>query len=147
MSKELDIQIGVFNKHPDVRIGVADHLKNIGIEIASRGKSPNTAEIEVHTAAEWNDRISYIPPANRIIVYSDKAVIDGTPVPGIKIADGSSYVVDLPFVGDEISEEFMQVLAEHANDKTMHITEEERKRWNDKLNYDLNEETLILNRD
>lgn len=148
MSKELDIQIGVFNEQPDVQIGVSDHLKDIGIDIGSSGTGPNTAKIEVHTTAEWNERIQYIPQANRIIVYSDKEVIDGIPVPGIKIADGLSYVVDLPFVGDEISDNFMRVLEEHVNDKTMHITEEERRKWDNKINYEMNDEaeTLIINR-
>ena len=149
MSKELDIKIGVFNKHPDVQIGIMNRLQDIGINVGSGGYGPNTAKIEVRTTAEWNTMLQYIPSANRIIVYSDKSVIDGTPVPGIKIADGLSYVVDLPFVSDDISNEFVRLLDEHVTDKIVHITAEERSFWNNKINYALNEneETLIINRE
>jgi len=138
MSKELDIQIEVVNR-----------LQDIGINVGSGGYGPNTAKIEVRTTAEWNTMLQYIPSANRIIVYSDKSVIDGAPIPGIKIADGLSYVVDLPFVGDDISAEFVRLLNEHVTDRIAHVTEEERNFWNNKINYALNEseETLVINRD
>lgn len=149
MSKELDIQIDVFNEHSDVQIGVLNRLQDIGIDVGSGGGGPNTAKIEVRTTAEWNTMIQYIPPANRIIVYADKSVIDGTPIPGIKIADGLSYVVDLPFVSDDIAAEFVRLLGEHVTDRIAHVTEEERNFWNNKINYALDEsqETLIINRD
>ena len=149
MSKDLDIQIGIFNQRPDIRIGINKQLKNIGIDLSGSGYRADLARIEVKTSAEWENYIQYIPEAGRIIVYSDRNVIDGVSYPGIKIADGLAYVVDLPFVGDDISSEFLSALERHVNDHSIHITEEERQFWNNKINYNFDEqgENLILNRD
>lgn len=148
MSKELDIQIDVFNQCPDIQLGVVNRLRDIGIDVGNTGLGPNVARIEIRTTAEWSNYLQYIPTAGRIIVYSDKSVINGVPIPGIKIADGLSYVVDLPFVGDDATSEILRSLSEHVNDKTIHITEQERQFWNNKVNYDIDEglETLILDR-
>lgn len=148
-NKELDIQVGIFNQRPDIQIGMVKKLQDIGIELGGGGYHPNYARIEVRTTEEWNSLRQYIPDANRIIVYSDKSIVDGVPVPGIKIADGMAYVVDLPFVGDDLTAEFMNALEEHINDRQIHITEEERQFWNNKINYDVNEvsENLILTRE
>ena len=55
--------------------------------------------IEMNTTETWSKMIDYIPPAKTLIVYSDHIILeDGTVVPGLKIADGLAYVVDLPFV-------------------------------------------------
>ena len=146
--KELDIQVGIFNQRPDIQIGMAKKLNDIGIELGGGGYHSNYARIEVRTTEEWNGYTQYVPDANRIIVYSDKSIVDGVPVPGIKIADGKAYVVDLPFVGDDLASEFMNALQEHINDHQIHITEEERQFWNNKINYNVNEqsENLILTR-
>lgn len=92
--------------------------------------------------------MQYIPEAGRIIIYSDKSIIDGVAYPGIKIADGLAYVVDLPFVGDDVTSRIISLLESHINDKSIHITDTERQFWNNKINYELDEsdENLIINR-
>jgi len=133
MSKELDIEIGLVNK-----------IKNIGIDLSSSGWNKLFAKMEVRTTEEWNARQSYVPEAGRIIVYSDRSVLDDKNVPGIKIADGSAYVVDLPFVDEDVE----AVLIEHIHNTEVHITDAERQRWNNKLNYEMDDtnEVLTLNR-
>lgn len=55
--------------------------------------------IEMNTTETWDKMTEYIPPAKTLIVYSDHTILeDGTVIPGVKIADGLAYVVDLPFV-------------------------------------------------
>lgn len=55
--------------------------------------------VEMKTTEEWSQMIDYIPKAKTIIVYSDyQQDKDGNYIPGLKIADGMAYVVDLPFV-------------------------------------------------
>lgn len=144
MSEKLDIQIGLDTQRPDIQIGMINKLKDIGIDLSSSGWDRFMAKMEVRTTEEWNTRISYVPEAGRIIVYSDRSVVDGQNVPGIKIADGKAYVVDLPFVGEDIE----KVLLDHIHDVEAHITSEERQFWNNKLNYEIDEheETLTLNR-
>ena len=144
MSEKLDIRIGLDTQRPDIQIGMVNKLKDIGIDLSSSGWDRFMVKIEVRTTEEWNTRISYVPEAGRIIVYSDRSVVDGHNVPGIKIADGMAYVVDLPFVGEDIE----KALLDHIHDVEAHITNEERQFWNNKLNYEIDEheEILILNR-
>jgi len=86
-----------------------------------------TAKTE--TTAYWSAQTSYIPAAGALIVYSDYATVDGNSVPNFKVGDGLAYVVDLPFVGDDLR----AALASHMADTTAHITAAERAAWNNKV--------------
>lgn len=106
--------------------------------------------IKYNTTAYWNSAIGYIPQAGEIIIYSDRSTIDASGnqrnIPGIKIGSGNGYVQDLAFVGEETAHE----LFNHINDQIHHITQEERLRWNRKLNVTDNAEVvngaLVFNR-
>lgn len=90
------------------------------------------------TTAFWNGRVGYIPPQDTIIVYTDKATVDGVNVPGIKVGSGNAYVQDLAFVADDIAADIYA----HIQDNVRHITAEERAAWNNKLNV----EDVVLNK-
>lgn len=102
--------------------------------------------IKSGTTAYWNSQINYVPPLNTIIVYTDKSTIsqNGTTIniPGIKIGDGNSYCIDLPFVNNEFEQ--------HMNNTDIHTTLAEKTFWNNKLNYSdsfiEDEENLIFTR-
>lgn len=81
------------------------------------------------TTANWNSRLSFVPDAGAIVVYSDFTTVDGNNVPNIKIGDGMAYVVDLPFVNDDMR----SVILSHISDTTRHITAAERDAWNNKV--------------
>ena len=104
------------------------------------------SNVYVRTTEEWSQDIVFVPGVGDIIVYSDRSyeIVDGetTYIPGIKIGDGNAHVVDLPFIDDRLAED----LINHINDDSRHVTEEERTFWNNKLNYDINDETLLLTR-
>ena len=63
---------------------------------------------------------------------------------GLKIGDGKAYVIDLPFLNDTSGIDFDQ----HINNTTIHITNEEREFWNNKINCrdTVISETLFLTR-
>lgn len=64
--------------------------------------------LKTDTTANWEKAAnSFIPRAGEVCVYSDRFQLeDGTYVPGIKVGDGSSYINELEFIGEEyISEE------------------------------------------
>lgn len=102
------------------------------------------------TTAAWNMQPDLIPERGDIYVYSDKATIydavgNPTLIPGIKIGDGTSYLIDMPFVGDEI----LYALAQHVNNNVRHITSAERIFWNNKVSGFLDEhdsENLVLSK-
>ena len=104
------------------------------------------------TTAQWNADITTISEKGVLYIYTDYKTIeqDGREclLPGLKIGDGTSYLVDLPFINDGDNSAFNDMLLDHINNNVIHITDSERAFWNDKLNYQsrLINETLVLNR-
>lgn len=106
-----------------------------------------TAKLSIDTTANWNLKVNYVPKKGEIVVYSDRYVIDDINYPGIKIGDGLAYLIDLPFFGDDRVDYILGLLFDHINDTDAHVTPEKREFWDNKLNFELTEETLILNRE
>ena len=103
------------------------------------------------TTENWNAQRSFIPMRGEVIVYTDHARIDDghgvtVTVPGMKIGDGSAYLIDLPFVGADVGFQASQELAMHAGNTQVHITDTDRAFWNNKLNCSVQNGNLILNR-
>lgn len=91
-----------------------------------------------NTAAGWAVMPDYVPKAGEICLYSDAAKI--------KIGDGSAFIVDLPFIGEQDIQTLREALQRHMEDMTAHVTEREKEFWNNKLNYEVSGDTLVLNR-
>lgn len=112
---------------------------NIGIS--------DSGEILINTTTYWDSKAGYTPPAGTIIIYTDKGQIDGKLVPGIKIGSGNAYVQDLAFVSEEIE----NVLLDHINNSNIHVSPEDKFKWNNKVNIDdritdIDGETIIFTR-
>lgn len=85
------------------------------------------------TTKYWNDKPQLIPKKDTIIIYTDYQskeeegnIIN---IPGIKIADGSAFLIDQPFVDEDIR----KVVSSHINNSNIHITPQEREFWNNKV--------------
>lgn len=103
------------------------------------------------TTANWNAKRDFIPMKGEAIIYTDKGQMDDgfgnmIKVPGIKIGDGQAYLIDLPFVGAEERYAILQELRQHTSDWSIHVTPEDRERWNNKLNYSIHDGNLVFNR-
>jgi hypothetical protein len=105
-----------------------------------------------NTTAYWNDSENrkIVPEKYAYVIYSDawQRTENGQTVniPAVKIGDGVTRVIDLPFLGEYES----QVIIDHINDNVRHITQQERERWNSKLNmpeYEVIGTKAILTRD
>lgn len=86
------------------------------------------------TEEHWNSKRLIIAEYKAIYVYSNYSYIEDdegnrVPVPAIKIGDGTSYLIDMPFVGQDIRD----ALLEHIDNTTIHITSSEREFWNNKV--------------
>ena len=86
------------------------------------------------TTENWNLQSDIIAERGAIYIYSDYTYIDDgdgnlTPIAGMKIGDGTSYLIDMPYESEASS----TALIEHIADRTVHITEDERAKWNDKV--------------
>lgn len=133
-------------------ISLDDKLVNVKALRAFKNLFDNVVEnwdshIHYDTTANWSTKTSYVPASGDIIIYTDKdTVADGgtnKQVPGIKIGDGNAYVVDLPFVDAAIAGQ----INDHISNANIHVTSNEKTFWNNKLNFALNGETLLFNRD
>ena len=103
------------------------------------------------TTEHWNAARTFIPLRGEIIIYTDHGQIDDgygnmINVPGIKIGDGSAYLIDLPFVGAEERYAILSELRNHTSDWSIHVSTADRIRWDNTLNYSVNDGNLILNR-
>ena len=104
------------------------------------------------TTANWQSQRTFVPLRGEIIIYSDydsktDSLGNRVFIPAIKIGDGSTYGIDLPFVGEDLKDRIL----DHISDTRIHVTELEKQFWDNKLNVTDNQEvidnTLVLNRD
>ena len=121
-NQELDI---VLEEENNLDIAL-DEENNLDIDLGSGIIEVPTGNIvHVGTTAMWNSTPSLIAKSKHIYVYSDYAGLD---IPGIKIGDGTTYLIDLPFVEGNNSR-----LNEHIYNEIIHVTSAERTLWNNKV--------------
>lgn len=84
--------------------------------------------LHIDTTANWNAQADLIGKAGHIYVYSDYEVINGVAVPAFKVGDGLAYLIDTPFADGNMS-----TINDHIQNGEIHITEEERLFWNNKV--------------
>ena len=110
----------------------------------------------INTTAGWQAQPRNTYPSGTILIYSDRGTVTETvnnveitkTVPGVKISDGSTPIIDLAFVGDDVIAAVRAEINSHVNDNIRHITANERSFWNNKINCDntLTSHTLIITR-
>jgi len=59
-------------------------------------------EVLYNTTEYWDSHPEIIAAKGIIYIYSDYKIIDDKTIPGIKVGDGSSYLIDIPFSDIEI---------------------------------------------
>lgn len=106
------------------------------------------------TVAEWEATPNYVPGLGELAIHTDyKHIDDGNGniinVPGLKIGDGVTPISQLMYVsgiGSDSSYDF----EDHIRNRIIHITNDERIKWNNKVSIDLSEiddEVLIFTKD
>lgn len=117
-------------------------------------KTLNTRVIQKHDTAEnWAKAVSFIPKKGEIIIYDADS---NNPQPRIKIGNGTTTVVNLPFCNKQITDELATLRTDkhthdnksvldgitsalvttwnnaysHISDTIKHITSTERTNWN-----------------
>ena len=104
-------------------------------------------KIQYDSTAGWNAKPNLVAERGVVYIYSDyRTVTEGgvtKNVPGFKIGDGESLLIDLPFATDaevesieeEVTEmqttveEIGTVVEQHTADEITHISTEDRTRW------------------
>ena len=112
-----------------------------------------TLQVKRDTCARWALCKTAVPAKGQVIVYTDygkRENEDGTvtDIPAIKIGDGNAYLVDLPFVGDDLRAEIEKAVAkyeqfqEHIRNQRIHVSDTDREKWDRKLSCRVEDETL-----
>ena len=74
----------------------------------------------------WNRQPQLKTERGCLYIYRDyKMTDDGRYIAGIKAGDGTSYLIDMPFIDETFND--------HIHDMVRHITQEEREFWNNKV--------------
>ena len=109
-------------------------INSIVLQGALTAKDLGLASIYYDTTANWAKQMSLISEKGAVYIYSDYSGIIGPsgdiiPIAGIKIGDGSSYLLDIPFITDQLT----SIIFRHIANNEMHITAQEREFWNHKV--------------
>lgn len=91
------------------------------------------------TTENWNSHPEILAQRAAIYVYSNARIYEGVPIPDIKIGNGNSYLIDLPFIDSDI----LSVINNYTP-----VSQEDKMRWDNKINCDIDERfnLLIFNR-
>lgn len=108
------------------------------------------APVYYDTEENWNSQTSLVAERRAVYVYSNHVYLnDGHgnqyPVPAIKIGDGTSYLIDMPFVNQDVAIQ----LATHINNTIIHVTGQDKENWNNKVSCfidDNNSELLVFSK-
>lgn len=96
----------------------------------------NNIKILYNTTEAWNSQKDLQSARGTIYIYSDYQKIGNQDIAGIKVGDGNAYLYDMPFLDT--------LYLQHIENSEIHITNEEREKWNNKVTSDIKGETLIL---
>lgn len=141
---EIDVNVSEFqgmldiNQHYDK---LTDKPKINGVELVGNKTTEELKIIYKGTVEYWNSKRDLVSEDGALYIYTNYKTVDNgdgttTIYPALKIGDGSSYLIDMPFVTASDSEE----LNNHIQDNTVHITNEEREFWNNKWSGYMNRE-------
>ena len=84
------------------------------------------SKIFYDTTENWDKQTTLIGGEGYIYIYSDWCYSPtGEAIAGFKVGDGITLLKDTIFVD--------QIMYDHMNDNTIHITQQEREKWNNKV--------------
>lgn len=125
---------------PSVLAFIPMNTPSVSSEIQTVQIGGGARNLLVGTTEQWNSQPDLIGTKNVVYVYTDHETNEeGQPIPGFKVGDGLAYLIDLPFNDD--------LMLQHINNLMIHVTEEEKAFWNNKVTAYINAENteeLIL---
>lgn len=103
-----------------------------------RGYELGLQDVCFGTTDHWNGQRDFIPDRGQIVIYMDHGTVDDgnggkKNVPGIKIGDGNAYLIDMPFLGDDVANSILYRLNAHLQNQDIHVSAADRLRWDKKV--------------
>lgn len=125
-------------------------INSIVLSGALTARDIGLGNVYYDTTANWALQGGLISEEAAIYIYSDYSwrttgAENRIPLAGIKIGDGTSYLVDLPFITDQAT----SLILNHISNTSLHVTAAEKEFWNNKVSSYLDGsdlENLILSK-
>lgn len=125
-------------------------INSIELKGSLTARDLGLANVYYDTMANWAKQPTLITEEAAIYIYSDYGgLVDGAgniiPIAGIKIGDGTSYLIDMPFITDQLT----AMISRHIANNNIHVTAAEKELWNHKVSSYLVEgdlENLVLSK-
>lgn len=128
------------NSDKPVDVDFGSNIKPLELDFGTIYVISGDCRVLYASTATWNSKPQLISARGYIYIYSDyRQNLHGDNIAAMKVGDGTSYLIDMPFTDD--------LLYAHVEDDVRHITAEERAFWNDKVRCyidPLNEQRLIF---
>lgn len=110
-------------------------INQVTLEGALSAEDLGLGRVYYDTTANWNLQIDLVSEKSTVYIYSDHQKTSDqhgnlVDVAGIKIGDGSSFLIDLPFVSDIATS---SAIINHVANKGIHVTPQEKAFWNNKV--------------
>jgi len=149
-------QIAIFDNAQAIK-GMDATAGNIGYVPPQAGPTSNVSNVQnaldilndaiansilYGTEEHWNSQPQLIAAQGTIYIYSNHDTDGQNFIPGIKVGDGTSYLIDMPFIDKKY--------AEHITNALIHVSAEDRTFWDNKITCALDSisaTTLILTKD
>lgn len=97
------------------------HQLYVGSQLFGQGFS----DVRYDSTANWDSQVTLVAERGVIYIYSDYQTSGSDVIPGFKVGDGTSYLIDMPFADT--------IYQNHISDTVSHITAAERTAWNNKV--------------
>lgn len=136
----------IFDKEKQKKIWVADMWSRKAIlKLQQEGRQDM---IHVGTTAEWNRKPETIAEAGHAYVYLDYSTETDesgatVQIPGVKIGDGTSYLIDMPF---SIAGTTQKQLTDHISNASIHVSSGDRTLWDSKVDVYVEDDNLFFER-
>jgi len=116
---------GIAYNPPSSGATSGSHTVQEAIDALNDAISGGDKEVFYGTTSYWNSQPQLITLSGCLYVYSDHTTDGTNNIPGIKVGDGVSYLIDMPFIDKKY--------AEHITDTVIHVTSSEKEFWNNKV--------------
>lgn len=125
-------------------------IEGVVLEGSLTAEDLGLGKVYYDTTENWNRSPGLIAEKGAVYIYSDYEVFEDevgnrVPIAGLRIGDGTSYLIDMPFVNSLTA----RMIIEHVANRTIHISEAEREFWDNKISAYVDptdSETLVLSK-
>ena len=109
-------------------------INSVVLEGALTAEDLELGRVYYDSKENWDSQLELIAEKGAVYIYSGYTFIEDesgnrTEIAGIKIGDGTSYLIDMPFISDAAT----YLITSHISNSAAHVSSADRKFWNNKV--------------